>query len=37
MKVEPYHICQDCGHELENTTVYRQHAYCKDCGLMAVN
>ena len=37
MKVEPYQQCQDCGRPLANTTVYRQHAYCTDCGLMSVN
>jgi hypothetical protein len=31
MLVEPYRSCQDCGRSLDDTTTYRQHAYCVDC------
>ncbi len=32
MQVAHYDTCQDCGAELAETTTYRKHAYCGDCG-----
>jgi hypothetical protein len=32
MIAEPYQCCQECGRELENTTMYRRHASCAECG-----
>jgi len=32
MQSHHYRTCQDCGAALEQTTVYRRHAYCADCG-----
>lgn len=32
MRTEPYRRCQGCGGTLEHATVYRNHAYCPNCG-----
>jgi predicted RNA-binding Zn-ribbon protein involved in translation (DUF1610 family) len=31
MLAEPYADCRACGTTLEETTMYRRHAYCPDC------
>lgn len=36
MRAQPYRTCQDCGTALERTTMYQRHAYCADCGGLAV-
>jgi len=32
MQVKAYQNCQECGQELESSTVYRQHALCESCA-----
>jgi predicted RNA-binding Zn-ribbon protein involved in translation (DUF1610 family) len=31
MRAQPYQSCQECGRSLDDTTMYRRHAYCPDC------
>ncbi|MFB6085452.1 MAG: hypothetical protein ABEJ84_01385 [Halodesulfurarchaeum sp.] len=32
MRAEAYQQCRTCGRALEHSTVYRNHAYCAQCG-----
>lgn len=36
MYVEPYRSCQDCGQTLDQTTMYRRHAYCTECNALTL-
>jgi predicted RNA-binding Zn-ribbon protein involved in translation (DUF1610 family) len=35
MYIEPYSECRSCGRQLDETTMYRNHAYCPDCKIGA--